>query len=235
MKTVLALETSGPFLSTALGTREGKIKMAKAEAPLQHSENLISLIDRLLKREKLTLKNIDAFVIDRGPGSFTGLRIGFSLLKGFLAAQKKSCFGAVSLDMIASRVNLPEGSILGVLVDARRERIYSRFYRNEKGEWVAEKKLEVLSYSELEEKIKEGMTLTGDALRRYGEKLRQKFGERIHFLPESLTSPSAATLVEWFQAQDHRVVPLKAPRDFLPLYFRASEAEEKRERKSYGA
>ena len=71
---------------------------------------------------------MDAFLIDRGPGSFTGLRIGFATLKGFFAFSPKNCYGPLSLDIIARAIDLPEGSALGVLLDARREKIFARFY-----------------------------------------------------------------------------------------------------------
>ena len=68
----------------------------------------------------------------------------------------------------------------------------------------------------------------GDALIRYQAELAETFGNRIHFPAEEASSPSARTLVKWFQAQDERLSLLKRPQDFVPLYFRSSEAEEKR-------
>lgn len=231
MKTILALGTSSPVLSVALGTRTGKVRELRSRRPLQHSENLIPLIDRLLKKEKLSLEQIDAFAIDRGPGSFTGLRIGFSLLKGFLAVRKKPCYGALSLDMIAAGIDLPEGSLLGIICDARREAVYSRFYVRKKSEWLARGKPELLSFEQLKERIKKirgrfkvPLLLRGDALIRYRAGLEQP------------SFPSARTLVRWFQAEDPRLTPARSPRDLLPLYFRRSEAEEKRkQRRGHGS
>jgi len=204
VKTILAIETSSPVLSVALGTREGWVRELRSRTALKHSENLIPLIDRLLKKEKLSLKQIDAFAIDRGPGSFTGLRIGFSLLKGFLAVRKRPCYGALSLDMMPEKIRLPEGSRLGVLIDARRGAVYSRFYRLLRGQWVPEQSLRLLSLSQLKTQIREGTVLVEEGI------------------------PSARTLVRWVQTGDNRIFRLKSPRDFLPLYLRASEAEENR-------
>ncbi len=228
MKTVLAVETSSPILNVALGNQEGEIREIQADGRLQHSENLISLIDQLLKKEKISLKEIDAFAIDRGPGSFTGLRIGFGLLKGFLAVRKRPCYGAVSLDMIAHPIVLPEGSRLGVVVDARREAIYTRFYLRHKGEWKPERKLVLLTLPELIHQISDGTTLVGDALIRYRGALADKFGKEIQLLGENRAYPSARTLVEWLQAKDVRLSQLVSTKEFIPLYFRASEAEERR-------
>lgn len=236
MKTVLAFETSSPVLSVALGRATGKIREIRSKKHFQHSESLIPLIDALLKKEKISFDQIDAFLINRGPGSFTGLRIGFSLLKGFLAIRKIPCYGASSLDMITAGIQSPEASRLGVLIDARREKIYGRFYQRQKGEWVAEGKVELLSLPELMTRISKGTKLVGDALSRYRAPLENNFGKEIHCLPEDLGFPSARTLAAWFQRQDRRLALLKSPKDFSPLYFRASEAEEHlREKINYGA
>lgn len=228
MKTVLALETSGPFLSVALGTKQGKVAELRSRRALQHSENLIPFVDRLLQKERIKRSEVEVLAIDRGPGSFTGLRIGFSFLKGWLAARKISCYGSLSLDMIAEAVRLPEGSRLGVLVDARRERIYTRFYLRRDGSWRPETKPELLSLSELKSRLTEGTRLTGDALLRYRQAMSEPPGPQIFFLEERSYFPSASALVGWFQGKDSRLIPLKVPGDLVPLYFRSSEAEEKR-------
>jgi tRNA threonylcarbamoyl adenosine modification protein YeaZ len=226
MKTILAFETSTPFLSVALGNRNGKISEAISKKPLAHSENIIPLGHQLLKKEKLTLSDIDVFAVDRGPGSFTGLRIGFSLLKGFLAVRKRPCFGALSLDIMASKIRLPGNSRLGVVVDARRDLIYSRFYRRRGEEWMPEAKLALLSLSELISQVTNGTVLAGESLGRcVGAYCNTPLP------PIKPVFPSARILVEWFYEKNPRLSPLKTSRDFIPLYFRAAKAEEKRRTK----
>ena len=220
MKTILAFETSTGFLSVALGNEKGKISEAFSKRPLRHSENLIPLLDKLLKKERLALSEIDAFAIDRGPGSFTGLRIGFSLLKGFLAVRKRPCYGALSLDMMTAKVRLAEGSRLAVVVDARRDLIYSRFYRARRREWVSERKLELLSLSQLSSRLSKETLLVGESLARYTSEIEVR-----------PAFPCARTLVDWFHEKNPRLTRLEAPRDFVPLYFRASEAEERKRKK----
>ena len=256
MKTVLAFETSHPILSVALGTADGRVEELKVKRPFQHSELLIPLVRKLLQKNRLRFEQLDALALDRGPGSFTGLRIGFSLMKGFLVVRKRPCYGALSLDMIADGGFPAENSKLAVLIDARRERIYTRFYRSQKGIWRPEKKMELLTLSELEnrltkvifpspypsppegerDRVRGRVSLAGDGLLRYRKPLEEIFGPRLYFLDEKFFYPKASTLVEWFQKKDPRLVRLKAPGDFLPLYFRASEAEEKKKeaRKLHG-
>src|SRR3990167_8531491 len=129
MKNYLAIDTSSEVLSLALKTGDRNLVETKVVGFLKHAENLMPMMVRLLKNHKLHAKDIDVFLIDRGPGSFTGLRIGFATLKGFLALEKKACFGALSLDMIAENVSQPEGAKLAVILDARRDRFYFRSYQ----------------------------------------------------------------------------------------------------------
>ncbi len=231
-KTILAFETSSPFLSVALGTR-GITRELRSKSPLKHSENLISLMDQLLKRERLSLDKIDAFAIDRGPGSFTGLRIGFSFLKGLLAVREIPCYGALSLDMIAANVapsrklSVPEIRELGVVMDARRDTIYARFYSRKDGDWAPQEGLKLFSFDQLKSRVREKTFLVGDALGRYKASFEKNFQPERLF-SEKFWSPTASILVKWFQTGDARLVPLKKSEDYLPLYFRTSEAEEKR-------
>ncbi len=231
-KTVLAFETSSPYLSVAIGAR-GNARELRSKSPLKHSENLITLMDQLLKQGGLSLDKIDAFVIDQGPGSFTGLRIGFSFLKGLLAVRKIPCYGALSLDMIAANVapnrklSIPENSELGVVMDARRDVLYVRMYSHQGGDWAPQEGPKLLSLDQLKSLAREKTFLAGDALDRYKAHFEKLF-QSDRFLSPKFWYPTAAILVKWYQAGDARLVPLKKSEDFLPLYFRASEAEEKR-------
>jgi len=229
MANSLAIETSSPVLSIALKTGDSGICEAKLVGFHQHAENILPMIGRLLKQKRVTIHDIDAFLIGIGPGSFTGLRVGFSTLKGFLSLAKKPCFGALSLDMIAGHITLPEGSELAVCLDAKRERIYSRFYRYEARQWKPLTKAGVYTVPDLMAELPEKVVIAGDAIARYGDEIlrRAKPGQR-EFLPESLWYPRAATLTGWFEEQNAKLHKLEKPKDFSPLYFRLSEAEERR-------
>lgn len=226
MNNVLALDTSSQVLSVALKIGKRDIVESKIVGFLRHAENLLPMIDEILRQEKVTIHDLDAFVIGRGPGSFTGLRIGFSTLKGFLALEKKPCFGALSLDMIAENVRLSENSFLAACLDARREKIYVRFYRQKKGRWKPLGKTKVLTINALMACLPPASFVAGDALRRYQKEFSCIRGAEL--LEEGTWYPRASTLIRWLDEKDARITRLTKPRDFLPLYFRFSEAEEKR-------
>ena len=232
---VLALETSSSILSVALKKTAGQITESSFEGALYHAENLLPTIDQMLKKQKLKLQDIHVFLIGRGPGSFTGLRIGFSTLKGFRMIQKINCYGAFSLDMIAENAELPEKSRLCVCLDARREKIYTRFYqRSRQKKWKPLQKPAVLSFSEFASSLNPGDFLIGDALGRYGEATKsyeKKLG--LHLFKQSLWNPKASTLIRWFDSAKGEkgktpLVKLEKPSEFLPFYFRLSEPEERK-------
>src|SRR3989338_2416253 len=131
---ILAIDTSSRLLSVAVRSQNGTVFEANLDGTPRHSEQLIDLIANALKTLHLKKEDIHTFLWGLGPGSFTGLRIGLSALKGFYLGfgGKKRALGASSLDVIALGSGLPSGELL-VCVDARRERIYTAIYRFQKG------------------------------------------------------------------------------------------------------
>ena len=183
---ILALETSSPVLSVALQKgKNGKVLESSVRGFSKHAENLFPALDQLLKKAKLSIQKIDTCLIGRGPGSFTGLRIGFSTLKGFLSLEKKDCFGALSLDLIAENALLPKGSQLGVCLDAFRQKVYVRFYRRAQDKWRAESAPAAWPLEEFLLKLPPEITLTGNALERFSQEIKKNF-PKIRFLAEKL-------------------------------------------------
>lgn len=228
MPNLLAIETSSPVLSVAIQKSGGKVRHATVQGYMKHAENLLPVIDRLLKKEKLQIGDIDAFLISRGPGSFTGLRIGFATLKGFLATCPKPCYGASSLDVIAAGVKKPALSDLplkgpqnlAVCLDARRGKLYTRSYRYNRKRWVACGPSRVVPLAEMASSLSREIQVVGDGLTKLGAQV----------LALSLKDPGvprASTLIELFEAKDPLLKKLKRPKDFLPVYLRRSEPEEK--------
>ena len=224
---LLAIDTSSPVLSVALKKNNETTLEKSVDGFLNHAENLMPVIAGLLKRKRLRIQDVDAFLIDLGPGSFTGLRIGLATLKGFLAAGKKKCYGALSLDLISENAKT-EKPWLAVCLDARREKIYFRLYKRAKERWIPFRKPEAVSFNELKKLLPEHTVIAGDALLKYRGFFESEIPPKhLVYLPQESWYPKASTLISFFLNKDPRLVPLKKPSDFLPLYFRLSEAEEK--------
>ena len=227
MKPVLAFETSSPVLSIAVAAGKSSLIEKSVKGFSAHAENLLPVTDKLLKRKKLSLQKIETLLIGQGPGSFTGLRVGYATLKGLLASGRKQCYGALSLDLIAENIELPEGTQLCVGLDAHREKVYSRLYLRSKGTWKPEEKAAVYLLTDWLSQLPEDVFLTGNAVQHYFSQIESS-GKKVRLLPESSGYPKASTLIKFFREEPQKLQRLEKPEDFLPLYFQLSEAEEKR-------
>ena len=125
---ILAVDTSSDCGSIAVlsaGTMLGEIHLANS---IQHSERLFRSIDFLFQQIDLSLNEIDIFAAARGPGSFTGLRVGLAAMEGFAFAREKAAVGVSTLAAVAWQVKT-EGTLICPILDARRSEIYSGLYR----------------------------------------------------------------------------------------------------------
>jgi len=125
---ILCLETSTTNCSVSIG--DGDFIIAHKEINsknFSHSEQLHSFIDELLKQESLIPKDLDAISISKGPGSYTGLRIGVSAAKGLAYALDIPLISVSTLLCLAKQVDINEGLIVPML-DARRMEVYSEIF-----------------------------------------------------------------------------------------------------------
>lgn len=229
---LLALETSSSILSVAVKKGRARPVEKRLKGFLRHAENLLPMMDRLLKRERLSLGSIDVFLIGRGPGSFTGLRIGFATLKALRAIQKKPCYGATSLDLIAAGIPARKGVKLSVTLDARKEKLFSRLYAERRGAWVPEGEAAVVDFAPWADSLPQGVWIAGDVLERYSAPLKER-GVKFRAVSARYRTPSALPMIERFEKKNSSGIPhflkkLNGPEDQIPLYFRLSEAEERR-------
>ena len=128
MSIILCLETSTTNCSVSIG--DGDFIIAHKEINsknFSHSEQLHSFIDELLKQESLIPKDLDAISISKGPGSYTGLRIGVSAAKGLAYALNIPLISVSTLLCLAKQVKITKGLIIPML-DARRMEVYSEIF-----------------------------------------------------------------------------------------------------------
>jgi tRNA threonylcarbamoyladenosine biosynthesis protein TsaB len=130
---LLAIDTATEKLSIALAANNGALRhdiwIFEADAGLRHSELAMETIDMLFKKAALKPEDLSGIVCMGGPGSFTGLRIGFSLAKG-LALALNCPFAAIpTLDCMARPLSSLKGLVMPVL-DAKRSSFFCALYRD---------------------------------------------------------------------------------------------------------
>jgi tRNA threonylcarbamoyladenosine biosynthesis protein TsaB len=138
MALILNLETSTQVCSVALA-RDGEcINTAHSKEMMGHAANLTLLIEEVLKKSKKGLNQLDAVAVSKGPGSYTGLRIGVSTAKGIAYAADLKLIGVPTLQALAIEAGQSEPfaglyrqsgiDLLCPMIDARRMEVYSAVY-----------------------------------------------------------------------------------------------------------
>lgn len=124
---ILSLECSASPASAAV-SEDGKIlSSAYSNVKLTHSETLLPMAGHALDSAKLDMSQIDGFAVSVGPGSFTGIRIGVSALKGMAWAVKKPCAAVSTLAGMAAGLALFQGVIVCAM-DARCAQVYNALF-----------------------------------------------------------------------------------------------------------
>ena len=144
MALILSIETSTTNCSVSL-SRKGKLLIAKEDYDknYSHAERLHVYIDDVLKQAQVSVNEIDAVAISKGPGSYTGLRIGVSAAKGLCFALNKPLISIPTLESLAHQVTSNDGVIVSML-DARRLEVYAAIF-DSNYEQIRETKAEVLN------------------------------------------------------------------------------------------
>jgi tRNA threonylcarbamoyladenosine biosynthesis protein TsaB len=222
----LALDSSTLTLSLALVEREGEgvrvLEHLVVAPPRKQSEALPGVVGELLARHGVALKSLEGLAIGLGPGSFTGLRIGLSCVKGLAYAAGLKVAGASSLAAVA--LEGPEGPPLFTLAVARKDDLYLGRYRRMGSRVEALGPEEAMSPEEVAARMAaepEALAL-GPALTDYRAAL-ESHGVAPSRLLDAPSFPSAVALAQLVRFPEEQ--SLEAVFALEPHYVRASEPE----------
>ena len=128
MALILNIETATTNCSVSL-SKEGKTLVLKEDydKTYSHAERLHVYIDAVIQEAQISREQIDAIAVSKGPGSYTGLRIGVSAAKGLCFALGKPLISIATLEALAHQVKSNDGIIIPML-DARRMEVYSAIF-----------------------------------------------------------------------------------------------------------
>ncbi len=160
MTYILNIETATKNCSVSLSENGETIAFKElATESFSHAEKLHVFIADVLKEVNLNFKGLNAIAVSQGPGSYTGLRIGVSSVKGLCYALNLPMISIDTLALLANQISIEEGIVVP-MIDSRRLEVYAAFY-DTNGTQIREIKAEVIdenTYSEISEK----MHLVGD-------------------------------------------------------------------------
>lgn len=225
---ILAIETSTMLGGVAIVDElSGLIAEVRLNVKSTHSERLMTEIDHILKQSGLTISDIDVFAVATGPGSFTGLRIGLSTVKGFAYATGKPIVTVPTLEALAWNYAYSRFPVCTML-DARKKEVYAALFNWDENDFlrlieevsipvdVFLKKLTLLS----EEKY----IFTGDGSNFYRNQIIVNLKDRAIFAsPEKMIpSPANVATIGLKIAMEGK---FSEPISLVPFYIRKSEAE----------
>ncbi len=225
---ILALETSAKAVSAAVVENGKVLAYAYQNIGLTHSVTMMPMVDDMLKNAGLTVAEIEAVAIAKGPGSFTGLRIGVSAAKGLAWAAELPCCGVSTLEGMAKNVTTFEGLIICAM-DARRNQIYNALFRCHEGvlERISEDR--AIGLDELCEELKgcqEPMLVVGDGAALAYHYLKE-FLSPLTLAPENVRYQNAVGVALAAEEAIARGENCEG-RDLTPTYLRLSQAERER-------
>ena len=191
----------------------------------QHSIVLMPMIDELFKNTNTSLENIDGFVVSKGPGSFTGLRIGMAVIKGLSQGTNKPFVSISTLDALAYNLAFTDGIICPIM-DALRNNVYTALYRFDECKLTRLTDYMAISIDDLILRLKDeksSVTFVGDAVSKFRDKLASEI-QSVKFAPAHLNIAKSSSLGEL------GLIKLKEGfNDDLyssaPVYLRKSQAE----------
>jgi tRNA threonylcarbamoyladenosine biosynthesis protein TsaB len=215
---VLAVDTSSDRGSVAISQDREVIGEVRLASSVQYSERLFRSIEFLFQHVPFQLSDIDLFAAARGPGSFTGLRVGLAAMTAFVAAHGKPAAGVSTLEALAWKPGLQDVPIVP-MIDARRGDIYAALYRRQAtggadDTLVEERAPVVLKPAQwLASLPRQPLIFCGDGAYRYRVLIEQTPGWRIHAMDLYL----ASTIAE--------LAAMRGGGPLAPLYLRKTDAE----------
>lgn len=220
---ILAVDTATKSCSVAIVDKKLLLAEMTVVNEQTHTKHLLEMISLVIKHSGLKLADLNGFAVTRGPGSFTGLRIGISSVKGLATAQGKPIVGVSSLDVLARQVSFSP-YLISSLIDARRDEVYSSRYRYKDGKLKKEGKEQAVSPEDAIEEINEPCIFVGSGAVLYRKAIKDKLGEYAYFVQayeNTIRASKVASLsMDRFENDDTDDVET-----FVPNYLRKSDAQ----------
>lgn len=226
---VLAIESSSGVAGVAVLDNDKLVYEVYHHHKRNHSLILMPLVEEALTACETQLDKIDIFAVSSGPGSFTGLRIGISTVKGLAQAVEKPIAAIPTLDTLAYNIPPSEGVVCPIL-DARRDQVYTCIYKWNGDNYTKLSTYKAIPVTDLIELLlpyKQPIMFVGDGMTPYRDTLRERLGEYALFAPPHLSQQHASTTA-WLglkYAMEGKCIHYN---ELEPFYLRQSQAEQKK-------
>ena len=176
---ILSISTSSSICAAAVLEDNKLLKETAINNGYTHSVNLMPMIKELLVELNIMIEDIDLIVCDKGPGSFTGIRIGVATTKAFSDSLNIKAIGISSLEALA--YSIKETEVICALIDAKNNNVYSSIFENTGEQYIVRRKSNFENIYDLLENLKKceyKITFVGDGALKYKDDI-------LKYIPES--------------------------------------------------
>lgn len=223
---ILALESSGLVASVAVMEDQKMIGEFTTNFKKTHSQTLLPMLDELIKTLDMELSDIDAIAVSKGPGSFTGLRIGSATAKGLGLALNKPLIPVPTVDALAYNL-CGTAHLICPMMDARRQQVYTGLYAFENGHFKVILPQRAVPVEEIIDEINQrgrSVIFLGDGVPVYKTLIESSVKTEYQFAPAHLAYQRAGALGALAQIyySEGKIESASAHR---PDYLRVSQAE----------
>lgn len=227
---ILAIDSSGLVASVAILTEDTLLAEYTVNYKKTHSQTLLVMLDEIVRMIELDLDQIDAIAVAKGPGSFTGLRIGSATAKGLGMALNKPLIGIPTVDALAYNL-FGSSSIICPLMDARRNQVYTGLYEFIDNEFKVIEQQQAIEVTDIVDKVNlcgRPVIYLGDGVDSYRIQLLNSTKVPFAFAPSHVSKQRAAALGA-LAVQYYKKGIMETAKEHVPDYLRLSQAERERE------
>jgi tRNA threonylcarbamoyladenosine biosynthesis protein TsaB len=220
---LLAIETSTMVGGVAIMEDDTLIAESRINVKVTHSERIIGAIDHILMQSGMKIDDIDVFAIAIGPGSFTGLRVGLSTVKGLVYATGKKLVSVPTLEAFAWNIPFSKYQVCPLL-DARKKEVYAAIFKWIDNGFARVVKEQTIKMDSLLSGINEPTIFLGEGAVLYKDAIWTKLGDMAIFAHSQrmVPSPSNVAYTGMIKAKKGE---FEDPIRLVPLYIKKSEAE----------
>ncbi len=230
---ILSVDSSASPASVCLFENGKILSEYYINVGLTHSQTLVAMIESMLKITGKSIDDVDLYAVNNGPGSFTGVRIGVSAVKGMAYAQNKPCVAVSTLRSMAQNL-FAQDAVICACMDARRHQVYNALFHvcGDKVEQIAEDR--AIAIDELKEQlslINQQVILVGDGSELVYNSCMEL--NNVCLAPENhrFQNASSVAMIAAEKAKAGDTLPAAA---LMPSYLRLSQAERERLEKQKG-
>ncbi|GAA0356234.1 tRNA (adenosine(37)-N6)-threonylcarbamoyltransferase complex dimerization subunit type 1 TsaB [Alkalibacterium iburiense] len=221
----LGIDTSNQTMSVAL-VEDGKLRAERVvNVKRNHSIQLMPTIEALFKEVNWKPNELDRVVTAKGPGSYTGVRIGVTIAKTLAFTLGIDLVGVSSLKVLAANGERIPGSYIVPVFNARRDNLYTGLYHYRQDELVqveADTHISAEKWAHYLKQLKAPIQIVGEDKERFEDLFKSVLGDMLYTLPAARDYPRASALIELGEKEEAEDVHV-----FEPDYIKLAEAEQK--------